>query len=68
MEAASTEETAKKRSPKKRFSTTRALPIGQPGSKEEVSDKCESEDKSGNEKQHPDLHHRKDEERKHYKP
>jgi len=61
MEAASTEETAKKRSPKKRFSTTRALPIGQPGSKEEVSDKCESEDKSGNEKQDPDLRHRKDE-------
>ncbi|HEV3065092.1 MAG TPA: hypothetical protein VGX93_07110 [Chthoniobacterales bacterium] len=68
MEAASTEEAAKKRSPEKRLATTGALPIGQPGGKEEVTDKCKSEDKSWNEKQEPYLHHRQDEEGKHYKP
>ena len=68
MEAAPTEEAAKKRSPEKRLATAGALPVGQPGSKEEVSDKRQSEDKSGNEKQDPYFYHRKDEDRKHYKP
>ena len=68
MEAAPTEEAAKKRGPEKRLTTAGALPVGQPGSKEEISDKCESEDKSGNEKQDTYLRHRKEEERKHYKP
>lgn len=68
METATTEEAAKKRSPEKRLAAAGALPVRQPGSKEEVSDKCESEDKSGNEKQDTYLHHRKEEERKHYKP
>jgi hypothetical protein len=68
MEAAPTEEAAKKRSPEKRFATAGALPVGQPGSKEEICDKCESEDKSRNEKQDPYFHHCKDEERDHYKP
>jgi hypothetical protein len=68
MEAATTEKAAKKRSPEKRLATPGALPVGQPGSKEEVSDKCESEDKSRNEKQDTYLHHRKEEKRKYYKP
>jgi len=68
MEAAPTEEAEEKRSSEKRLATAGALPVGQPSSKEKVSDKCESEDKSGNDKQDPYLQHRKDEERKHYKP
>jgi hypothetical protein len=68
MEAAPTEEAAKKRSPEKRSTAAGAFPVSQPGSKEEVSDKRESEDKSRNEKQDPYFQHRKDEEKKHYRP
>jgi hypothetical protein len=68
MEAAPTEEAAKKRSPEKWSATAGTLPVGQPGSKKEVSHKRESENKSGNESQDPYLQHRKDEESKHYKP
>ena len=68
MEAASTEEAAKKCRPEKRLAAAGAFPIGQPGGKEEVNDKSESEDKSGNEKQDPYFHHRENEERKHDKP
>ncbi len=68
VEAAPTKEAAKKRRPEKWLATAGALPVGQPGSKEEVNDKSESEDKSGNEKQDPYFDHRKNEERKHNKP
>jgi hypothetical protein len=68
MEAAPAKEAAKKRRPEKRLATARALPVGQPSSQEEVSHKSESEDKSGNEKRDPYLHHRDDKEKKHYKP
>ena len=68
MEAAPAKEAAKKRRPEKRLATARALPVGQPSSQEEVSHKSESEDKSGNEKRDPYLHHRDDKEKKHDKP
>jgi hypothetical protein len=68
MEAAPTEKAPKKRGPEEWLTTAGAPPVGQPGSKEEVSDKCESEDKSGNEKQDTYFHHRDKEKRKHDKP
>jgi hypothetical protein len=66
METAPTKEAGKKRRPEKRLTAAGASPVGQPSGKEEVSDKSESEDKSGNEKQDLYLRHRKHEERKNY--
>jgi hypothetical protein len=66
MEAAPAKETAEKRRPEKRLTTTGALPVGQPGSKEEIGNKSESEDKSWDDKQGLYLDHREEEERKHH--
>jgi hypothetical protein len=68
MKAASTKEAAKKGRPEERPATAGTFPVGQPGSKEEVNDKGESEDKSGNENQDSHLDHGQDEERKHDQP
>jgi hypothetical protein len=68
MEAAPTKEAPKKGCPEKRLATARAFPVRQPCSKEEVSDKGESENKSRNEKQDPHFYHRNDEEGKHDHP
>jgi len=68
MEASTSKQAAKKRSPEKRLPTARAFPVCQPGSKEEISYKSQREDKAGNQEQELYLQHRREKNSKHYKP
>jgi hypothetical protein len=55
METAAAKKAAIKGSPEKCPPTTRALPVCQPGGKEEVSDKGQGKEKPRNEKGEPDF-------------
>ncbi len=69
METAPAEqEAAIKGRPEKRLSASRAFPVRQPGGDEEVGDKGQGKEKSGNKKSESNFEHRGEEETKNHKP